>query len=106
VHAQLSSRAPMSMRPGRHAFSAKQGRITLRTSRDGLAAQAGDDLAIDVNRWSGELTVAADGRVSGTVAAASGVGVVVTEDDIPVLTELRGARIVDLLVGDPLLRIC
>src|SRR5215469_7863131 len=51
----------MAMRPGRHAFSAEHGRITLRTSRDGLAAQAGHDLTIDVDRWSGELTVAADG---------------------------------------------
>src|ERR1700740_1467352 len=51
----------MSMRPGRHAFGVDQGRITLRTSRDGLAAQAGHDLTIDVDRWSGELTVAADG---------------------------------------------
>ena len=32
----------------------------LRTSRDGLAATAGHDLTIDVTRWSGELTVAAD----------------------------------------------
>jgi len=51
----------MSMRPGRHAFSVEQGRITLRTSRDGLAAQAGHDLTIDVDRWSGELILAADG---------------------------------------------
>jgi len=51
----------MAMRAGRHALGAEQGRITLRTSRDGLAAQAGHDLTIDVRRWSGELTIAADG---------------------------------------------
>jgi len=34
-----------------------RGRIVLRTSRDGLAAQAGHDLTIEVGRWSGELTV-------------------------------------------------
>ena len=51
----------MAMLPGRHAFSAEQARKILRASRDGLAAQAGHDLMIDVDRWSGGLTVAADG---------------------------------------------
>jgi hypothetical protein len=51
----------MAMRPGRHAVSAEHGRITLRTSRDGLAARAGHDLAIDAGRWSEALTAAADG---------------------------------------------
>lgn len=36
------------------------GRITLRTFRDGLAAQAGHDLTIEMTRWSGELAVADD----------------------------------------------
>jgi polyisoprenoid-binding protein YceI len=34
--------------------------MTLRTARDGLAAQAGHDLTIDVSQWSGELTVSTD----------------------------------------------
>lgn len=55
----------MAMRAGRHAFGAEHGQITLRTSRDGLAAQAGHDLTIDVARWSAELAVAADGTPSG-----------------------------------------
>ena len=50
----------MAIHAGRHQFGAEQGRITLRTSRDGLAAQAGHDLTIDAVRWSGELTVGAD----------------------------------------------
>jgi polyisoprenoid-binding protein YceI len=37
-----------------------KGRITLRTFRDGLAAQAGHDLTIEVARWSGELVVSED----------------------------------------------
>jgi polyisoprenoid-binding protein YceI len=37
-----------------------EGRITLRTSRDGLAAQAGHDLTIDFGRWSGGLVIGAD----------------------------------------------
>jgi polyisoprenoid-binding protein YceI len=34
-----------------------RGRIVLHTFRDGLAAQAGHDLTIEVGRWSGELTL-------------------------------------------------
>lgn len=37
-----------------------KGRITLRTFRDGLAAQAGHDLTIEAARWSAELIVAED----------------------------------------------
>jgi polyisoprenoid-binding protein YceI len=47
----------MALRAGRHQFGAERARIVLRTFRDGLAAQAGHDLAIEVGRWSGELTV-------------------------------------------------
>lgn len=36
------------------------GRITLRTHRDGIAAQAGHDLTIEASRWAGELVLAAD----------------------------------------------
>ena len=39
----------------------ERGRIVLHTFRDGLAAQAGHDLTIEVGRWSGELTVNDDG---------------------------------------------
>jgi polyisoprenoid-binding protein YceI len=42
---------------GRHRLGPDQGRILLRTFRDGLAAQAGHDLTIEVTRWSGELGV-------------------------------------------------
>ena len=50
----------MAINPGRYALDAEHGRITLRTSRDGLAAQAGHYLTIDVGRWQGELEVTAD----------------------------------------------
>src|SRR5262249_25451704 len=38
----------MAVRAGRYELT---GRITLRTSRDGLAAQAGHDLTIDIGSW-------------------------------------------------------
>jgi polyisoprenoid-binding protein YceI len=50
----------MAIHPGRHQFGTDRGRITLRTSRDGLAASAGHDLTIDAVRWTGELVVEQD----------------------------------------------
>ena len=47
----------MTVHPGRYEL---EGRITLRTSRDGLAAQAGHDLTIDFGRWSGGLVIGDD----------------------------------------------
>jgi polyisoprenoid-binding protein YceI len=47
----------MAIHAGRHQFGMDKGRIALRTFRDGLAAQAGHDLTIEVARWSAELVV-------------------------------------------------
>jgi len=60
----------MGIHAGRLNFGAPQhgagligpgrGRIVLLTTRDGLAAQAGHDLTIEVTHWSAELEVADD----------------------------------------------
>jgi polyisoprenoid-binding protein YceI len=50
----------MAVHAGRYQLGTDQGRILLHTFRDGLAAQAGHDLTIEITRWSGELTVNAD----------------------------------------------
>jgi polyisoprenoid-binding protein YceI len=50
----------MVVHAGHHRFGPEHGRIILHTFRDGLAAQAGHDLTIEVTRWSGELTVNED----------------------------------------------
>jgi polyisoprenoid-binding protein YceI len=47
----------MAVHAGRHQLGTDRGRIVLHTFRDGLAAQAGHDLTIEVGRWSGELTL-------------------------------------------------
>ena len=47
----------MAVLAGRHQLGPDQGRILLRTFRDGLAAQAGHDLTIEATRWSGVLGV-------------------------------------------------
>jgi polyisoprenoid-binding protein YceI len=45
----------MAANGGRHQLGPESGRLTLRTYRSGLAAQAGHDLTIDVTRWSGQV---------------------------------------------------
>jgi polyisoprenoid-binding protein YceI len=45
----------MAANGGRHLLGPESGRLTLRTYRTGLAAQAGHDLTIDVTRWSGQV---------------------------------------------------
>src|SRR5262249_58549150 len=47
----------MAVAPGHYRLGPDNGRIVLRTFRQGLGARAGHDLVIDVPRWSGELTV-------------------------------------------------
>jgi len=47
----------MAVHAGRYRLGTDCGRLVLRTFRDGLAAQAGHDLTIEIARWSGELTV-------------------------------------------------
>lgn len=55
---QVSYRSAMAVHAGHHRFGADRGRIVLLTTRDGLAAQAGHDLTIEVSRWSAEFDVA------------------------------------------------
>jgi polyisoprenoid-binding protein YceI len=50
----------MAVHAGRQKFGPERGRIGLLTTRDGLAAQAGHDLTIEVTQWSAELEVADD----------------------------------------------
>jgi polyisoprenoid-binding protein YceI len=55
----------MAIQAGRHQLGTENGRIVFRTFREGLAAQAGHDLIIDVAVWSGELEIADDLRPAG-----------------------------------------
>jgi hypothetical protein len=56
----------MAANGGRHQLGPETGRLTLRTYRSGLAAQAGHDLTIDVTRWSGALDEPAGEGLGGT----------------------------------------
>ena len=54
----------MPVPAGRHRIGADHDKLTLNTGRDGLASSAGHDLALEATRWSGELTIEADGKPS------------------------------------------
>lgn len=45
----------MAANGGRQQLGPESGRLTLRTYRSGLAAQAGHDLTIDVTRWHADI---------------------------------------------------
>src|SRR5215468_9797481 len=47
----------MAVAPGHYRLGPDNGKIVLRTYREGLGTRAGHDLVIDVPQWSGELTV-------------------------------------------------
>ena len=60
----------MAVHPQRLKFGGEHGQLALMTKRDGLAAQAGHDLTIEVTRWSGELEFADGGTPAGLTAQA------------------------------------
>jgi len=53
-----------------HRVGQDQGKLILRTFREGLAAQAGHDLTIEITRWSGSVVVAEDIADSSVEVAA------------------------------------
>ncbi len=69
----------MAVHSGRQQFGPQRGRITLLTTRDGLAAQAGHDLTIEVTQWSAELEVADDLTPAGLTVRADMNSLVVRE---------------------------
>jgi polyisoprenoid-binding protein YceI len=54
----------MAVLAGQHRLGPDRGTLTLHTYRNGLAATAGHDLTIGVDRWSGELQVGDDGTAT------------------------------------------
>ena len=55
----------MAANPGPRHLGQDNGRLLLRTSRDGMGARAGHDLLIEVARWAAELTVGDDAAPAG-----------------------------------------
>jgi polyisoprenoid-binding protein YceI len=55
---------------GTYQLGPAAGRVSIRTSRAGIAARAGHDLLIEIARWSAEVTVPADDDLAGTTVTA------------------------------------
>jgi hypothetical protein len=53
---------------GTYEFGPGDGRVLVKTGREGLAARAGHDLTLEITRWSARLTVP-DGEGGGIAAA-------------------------------------
>jgi polyisoprenoid-binding protein YceI len=72
----------MMLSPGEYQIGPANGRLVLRTFREGVAAKVGHDLVIEVTRWRGMVALPADGsmpRVAveadmGSLAIREGVG--------------------------------
>ena len=43
--------------PGEYTIDSRNGHLTVRTFREGMAAMVGHDLVIDVTRWQGKVTI-------------------------------------------------
>ncbi|HWD73453.1 MAG TPA: YceI family protein [Actinomycetota bacterium] len=56
--------------PGSYTFGPQNGRIVVRTYREGLARAIGHDLVIEVGEWSAEVNVAEDPAATTITATA------------------------------------
>jgi polyisoprenoid-binding protein YceI len=55
---------------GTYQLGPAAGRVSIRTSRAGIAARAGHDLLIEITRWSAEVTVPADDDLASATVTA------------------------------------
>lgn len=60
----------MSAAPGHYRIGPDQGRVLLRTFREGMASSVGHDLVIELPRWSAELVVAEDSALDHAAATS------------------------------------
>ena len=64
----------MAASTGTYRLGPDAGRVVIKTTRAGLAARVGHDLAIDVTRWSADVTVPGDDLSAATVTAELDLG--------------------------------
>ncbi|HEY5399669.1 MAG TPA: YceI family protein [Trebonia sp.] len=64
----------MAASTGTYRLGPDAGRVVIKTTRAGLAARVGHDLAIDVTRWSADVTVPGDDPSAATVTAELDLG--------------------------------
>jgi polyisoprenoid-binding protein YceI len=54
----------MALAPGSHTVGPEDGRLQVRTYREGIAQKVGHDLIIDVGKWQATVQAAQDGNLS------------------------------------------
>jgi polyisoprenoid-binding protein YceI len=64
----------MAASTGTYRLGPDSGRVVIKTTRAGLAARVGHDLALDVTRWSADVTVPGDDLSAATVTAELDLG--------------------------------
>src|ERR1700722_11934817 len=70
----------MAASTGTYRLGPDNGRVVIKTTRAGLAARVGHDLALDVTRWSADVTVPGDDLSAATVAAELDLGSLVVRE--------------------------
>jgi polyisoprenoid-binding protein YceI len=64
----------MAIGHGRYRLGPENGRLLLRTGREGLGSKVGHDLTIEVTDWSGQVDVPESGPADATVTARLELG--------------------------------
>ena len=80
----------MAANGGRHQLGPESGRLTLRTYRSGLAAQAGHDLTIDVIRWQADIDLPARNFTADTSAVPNNEAALAATIDLTSLAIREG----------------
>src|SRR6201995_301693 len=80
----------MAANGGRHQLGPESGRLTLRTYRSGLAAQAGHDLTIDVSRWQADIDLPARNFTADTSAVPNNEAALAATIDLTSLAIREG----------------
>src|ERR1700722_19952701 len=70
----------MAASTGTYRLGPDSGRVVINTARAGLAARVGHDLALDVTRWSADVTVPGDDLSAATVGAELDLGSLVVRE--------------------------
>ena len=90
MSSHVSYGAAMAANGGRHQLGPESGRLTLRTYRSGLAAQAGHDLTIDVTRWRANIDPPAPDSAADARAAPDAPGALAATIDLTSLAIREG----------------
>jgi len=65
---------PVAATTGNYRLGPDNGRLVLKTGRQGIAAMAGHDLTLEVTRWSAQVDVPGDDVTAATVRAEIDLG--------------------------------